>query len=158
MEERLGPSKDNPPNMQQFKFPMLEALKKHLSEISQEQFDAEWAEIEALGLEGPSFDEHEKITGFNTPAEFSAYCLGRHDEEVTIIEWIKNWDGSVNSQLGQILTSKVKERDITQILKEELERAFKHGQTNAQMMEAGLERDEVNEYVNFRMLALKDKI
>ena len=77
-----------------FKFPMVEAFKKHLSEISQEQFDAEWAEIEALG---PSFDEYEKITGFNTPAEFSAYCLGRHDEEVTIIEWIKNWDGSVNS-------------------------------------------------------------
>jgi hypothetical protein len=111
MERRLGPSKDNPPNMEQFKFPMVEALKKHLSEITQEQFDAEWAEIEALGLDGPSFDEeeHKHMAGFDTPAEYSAYCLGRHDEAITITEWIRKWDGSTNSQLGQILFSKMKE-------------------------------------------------
>ena len=94
-----------------FKFPMVEALKEHLASITQEQFDAEWAEIEKLGLDGPSFDkeEHKQITGFDTPAEYSAYCLGRHDEEMTIVEWIRKWDGSTNSQLGQILFSKMKE-------------------------------------------------
>ena len=39
-------------------------------------------------------------------------------------------------------------------LKKEIERAFIHGQGNAQMMEAGLERDEVEDYVNSRMYHL----
>jgi len=111
MERRLGPSKDNPPNMEQFKFPMVEALKEHLASITQEQFDAEWAEIEALGLDGPSFDETEfkKVTGWDTREEWKAYEEGREDEQEVICEWIKNWDGSTNSQLGQILFSKMKE-------------------------------------------------
>ena len=112
-----------------FKFPMAEALKKHLSEISQEQFGAEWAEIERLQLEGPSFDEAHNI-------------IDKYGVEKT----------------REMFEEAKPKLNIIQILKEELERAFKHGQTNARMMEAGLERDEVNEYVNFRILALKDKI
>ena len=39
-------------------------------------------------------------------------------------------------------------------LKKEIEQAFIHGQSNAQMMEAGLERDETEDYVNSRMRSL----
>ena len=39
-------------------------------------------------------------------------------------------------------------------LKREIEQAFIHGQGNAQMMEAGLERDETKDYVNSRMKVL----
>jgi hypothetical protein len=35
-----------------------------------------------------------------------------------------------------------------------MKRAYKYGQSNSEMMEAGLERDEVEEYVNFRMLTI----
>ena len=46
------------------------------------------------------------------------------------------------------------QEDMIELLKEEIRRAFIHGQGNAQMMEAGLERDEVEEYINHRMLSL----
>jgi hypothetical protein len=36
----------------------------------------------------------------------------------------------------------------------EIKRAFVHGQGNAEMMEAGLERDETEDYVNSRMRQL----
>jgi hypothetical protein len=47
------------------------------------------------------------------------------------------------------------QEDMIELLKEEIRRAFIHGQGNAQMMEAGLERDEVDDYTNSRMLSLK---
>jgi hypothetical protein len=37
-------------------------------------------------------------------------------------------------------------------LRAEIKRAYMYGQRNAEMMEAGLERDEVEDYVNYRML------
>jgi hypothetical protein len=43
---------------------------------------------------------------------------------------------------------------MIELLKEEIKSAFIHGQGNAQMMEAGLERDEVDDYTNSRMLSL----
>jgi len=43
---------------------------------------------------------------------------------------------------------------MIELLRVEIHKAFIHGQGNAQMMEAGLERDEVEEYVNWRMLSL----
>jgi len=46
------------------------------------------------------------------------------------------------------------QEDMVEFLRVEIHRAFIHGQGNAQMMEAGLERDEVEEYVNWRMLSL----
>jgi hypothetical protein len=39
-------------------------------------------------------------------------------------------------------------------LEREIKRAFVHGQGNAEMMEAGLERDETEDYVNSRMRSL----
>ena len=39
-------------------------------------------------------------------------------------------------------------------LEKEIKRAFVHGQGNAEMMEAGLERDETEDYVNSRMRSL----
>jgi hypothetical protein len=39
-------------------------------------------------------------------------------------------------------------------LEREIKRAFVHGQGNAEMMEAGLERDETEDYVNSRMRQL----
>ncbi len=46
------------------------------------------------------------------------------------------------------------QEDMIEIFKEEIRRAFIHGQGNAQMMEAGLERDETKDYINSRMLSL----
>ena len=42
-------------------------------------------------------------------------------------------------------------------LEREIKRAFVHGQGNAEMMEAGLERDETEDYVNSRMRSLLKK-
>ena len=39
-------------------------------------------------------------------------------------------------------------------LEREIKRAFVHGQGNAEMMEAGLERDKTEDYVNSRMRQL----
>ena len=39
-------------------------------------------------------------------------------------------------------------------LEREIKRAFVHGQGNAEMMKAGLERDETEDYVNSRMRSL----
>lgn len=47
--------------------------------------------------------EHKKITGFNTPAEYSAYELGRQHEQNVIADWIIKWDGNENSAMGKIL-------------------------------------------------------
>lgn len=40
-------------------------------------------------------------------------------------------------------------------MKNEISRAFTHGQVNAKMMDAGLERDEVDDYTSFRILSLR---
>jgi hypothetical protein len=47
------------------------------------------------------------------------------------------------------------QEDMTEFIRSEIKKAFIHGQGNAQMMEAGLERDEVEEYSNWRMLSIK---
>lgn len=39
-------------------------------------------------------------------------------------------------------------------LQKEIKQAFIHGQGNKEMMEAGLERDETEDYVNSRMRSL----
>ena len=49
------------------------------------------------------------------------------------------------------------QEDMIILLRSEIKRAYQYGQTNAQMMEAGLERDEIEEYVSFRMLSFKKK-
>ena len=46
------------------------------------------------------------------------------------------------------------QEDMTEFIRSEIKKAFIHGQGNAQMMEAGLERDEVEEYSNWRMLSI----
>jgi hypothetical protein len=46
------------------------------------------------------------------------------------------------------------QEDMIELLKEEIRRAYIHGQGNGQMMEVGLERDEVDDYTNSRMLSL----
>ena len=47
--------------------------------------------------------------------------------------------------------------DMLEILGSEIRRAYIHGQGNAQGMAAGLERDEVEDYTNWRMLSLTKK-
>jgi hypothetical protein len=51
--------------------------------------------------------------------------------------------------------NKMKKITLTQEeLEREIKQAFVHGQGNAEMMEAGLERDETEDYVNSRMRQL----
>ena len=49
------------------------------------------------------------------------------------------------------------QEDMLILLRSEIKRAYQYGQTNAQMMEVGIERDEIEEYVNYRMLSFKKK-
>ena len=42
-------------------------------------------------------------------------------------------------------------------LREELRKAFIHGQGNKEMMEAGLERDETEDYINWNIIRIKNK-
>jgi hypothetical protein len=44
--------------------------------------------------------------------------------------------------------------DVMELLESEIRKAYIHGQGNAQMMEAGLERDETEDYINSRMRTL----
>ena len=43
------------------------------------------------------------------------------------------------------------------VLEEEIRSAFKHGQGNAENMEAGLERNEIEDYVSWVMIKLTKK-
>ena len=70
----------------------------------------------------------------------------------------KEWDNvSTNAKLSLIQTYTQCQEEMIEFLKAEIHRAYQYGQTNAQMMEAGLERDEIEEYVNYRMLSFKKK-
>jgi len=40
----------------------------------------------------------------------------------------------------------------------EIRRAYKYGQINNEMMESGLERDEVDEYARWRMIHINKQI
>ena len=44
--------------------------------------------------------------------------------------------------------------DMVKLLEIEIYKAFMYGQRNGEMMEVGLERDEIEEYFNYRMLLL----
>ena len=46
------------------------------------------------------------------------------------------------------------QEDVMELLQSEIRRAYMHGQGNGQMMEVGLERDEIDDYVNSRMRTL----
>ena len=70
----------------------------------------------------------------------------------------KEWDNvSTNAKLSLIQTYTQCQEEMIEFLKAEIHRAYQYGQTNAQMMETGLERDEIEEYVNYRMLSFKKK-
>ena len=49
------------------------------------------------------------------------------------------------------------QEDLAELLRAEIHRAFMYGQRNGEMMEVGLERDEIEEYVNYRMLSINEQ-
>ena len=53
--------------------------------------------------------DFKQITGFDTPAELTAYEKGRTHEQITIYNWIEKWDGSTNSGMGDLLMEKFRE-------------------------------------------------
>lgn len=67
------------------------------------------------------------------------------------LEWLKA-RMTVTPEMERTLLDEEKEQ-----LRVEIRRAFIHGQGNGQMMEVGLERDEVDDYTNSRMLSLNKK-
>jgi len=64
------------------------------------------------------------------------------------------WDKQPYNEDAYVIGYTQCQKDMVEFLRVEIHKAFIHGQGNAQMMEAGLERDEVEEYVNWRMLSL----
>ena len=57
--------------------------------------------------------------------------------------------------MSKEITQEDKEILLTQEeLEKEIRQAFIHGQRNNEMMEAGLERDETEDYVNSRMITI----
>lgn len=67
------------------------------------------------------------------------------------LEWLKA-RMTVTPEMERTLLDEEKEQ-----LRVEIRRAFIHGQGNGQMMEVGLERDEIDDYTNSRMLSLNKK-
>lgn len=69
---------------------------------------------------------------------------------------LPEWDDKTEQLIARYFTKGYTQcqEDMLKILKEEIKRAFIHGQGNAQMMEAGLERDEIEDYIYYRMLTL----
>lgn len=49
---------------------------------------------------------------FKTASELIAYEKGRGDEYDMIISFIKKWDGSSTSTIGNIICNRIKEIDI----------------------------------------------
>ena len=52
---------------------MKEKLKELLDQISQEQFEQEWSEIESLNLQGPSLEEILNKHGFIKGNDFNKF-------------------------------------------------------------------------------------
>lgn len=55
-------------------------------------------------------EEFKKITGFDTPKEFEAYEKGRLHEQTVLCDFVSNWAGNTNSELGARLHAKFLER------------------------------------------------
>ncbi len=67
------------------------------------------------------------------------------------LEWLKA-RMTVTPEMERTLLDEEKEQLIS-----EIRRAYIHGQGNGQMMEVGLERDEIDDYTNSRILSLNKK-
>lgn len=52
--------------------------------------------------------DFKEVTGFDTPAELTAYEKGLDHAEKTIMKFIKSWDGSTNSVMGEALAKHLK--------------------------------------------------
>lgn len=61
------------------------------------------------GLIEKPVSEHKRITGFDTPEEYDAYENGKDAMEGTIMKFIREWDGSTNSWMGEALAQKMAE-------------------------------------------------
>lgn len=95
-------------------------LFNYLCEIGYIPIDTEVHEIrlivyEELGLSGienprewvEGMKIHKDITGFQTPAELTAYEKGRNDEEKVMVKFIGDWQpNETNSVIGQLLADK----------------------------------------------------
>lgn len=69
--------------------------------------------------------------------------------QTCLIEMKGHWRGSFRQNHSSVIL--VTKSITNEPLEEELRRAFTHGQSNNEMMEAGLERNEVDDYVSSRM-------
>jgi len=87
--------------------------------------------------------------------EFGLYGMTRSDVEF-MVEKIES-DPKPNKELINAAKSKKMSKKIVltqEELQKEIKQAFIHGQGNKEMMEAGLERDETEDYVRSRMRTL----
>lgn len=69
------------------------------------------------------------------------------DEEERYYKNLEKYDGIIQGYTQC-------QQDMTEFIRAEICRAFIHGQGNGQMMEVGLERDEIDDYINSRMKTL----
>jgi hypothetical protein len=70
------------------------------------------------------------------------------------LEWLADQLEEYGIYIKQLKVYSEAQEMQTKQLTDEMKRAYKYGQSNSEMMEAGLERDEVEEYANFRMLTI----
>lgn len=54
--------------------------------------------------------ECEEITGFATGAEWAAYQKGQEGYDDSVCQFVKEWNGEINSHLGQALADKFKDQ------------------------------------------------
>ena len=66
-----------------------------------------------INVENNLPSDYKQVTGFNNPAELAAYEKGRLHEETVLLKWIKDWDGSTNSAMGELLKDKFNQLNKT---------------------------------------------
>lgn len=74
-------------------------------------------------------------------------------EEIEELAAREHWNSNIESR-SFIKGYTQCQEDMLALLRSEILSAFIHGQGNARGMEAGLERDETDDYVNSRMASL----
>jgi hypothetical protein len=77
------------------------------------------------------------------------------DEEERYYKNLEKYDGIIQGYTQcQEDMAKEFEKDGAKLFKSEIRRAYMYGQGNGQMMGAGLEGDEIDDYTNWRMRTL----
>lgn len=107
--------------MKQFDTPLLKELREHLANTSPEQLKKEWAEIKAMGLQGPTVEEflnNNPITPHNMGGDIQKEML---DEICIGMLKFNRYRGSEELSIPAKLIHKVNQRELLALVNEQAE-------------------------------------